>query len=131
MPEPLASSAPVQIPEISSSRVRSVQPPVGVVRNPAKPRTSRAPRPAPGQRDRGYRSAMPDRPDAARDADAERWLDLDVKLAYQERLIRELDALVREFGARLDKAERELAQLRQAMPPPLPLGPINEPPPHY
>jgi uncharacterized coiled-coil protein SlyX len=63
--------------------------------------------------------------------DAERWLDLDVKLAYQERLIRELDGLVREFGARLDQAERELAQLKQAIPPPLPLGAANEPPPHY
>jgi uncharacterized coiled-coil protein SlyX len=73
---------------------------------------------------------MPDRSDAASD-DAERWLDLDVKLAYQERLIQELDALVREFGARLDKAERELAEIKQAMPPPLPLGAINEPPPHY
>ncbi len=74
---------------------------------------------------------MSNRPEATHDADAERWLDLDVKLAYQERLIRELDALVREFGDRLVKAERELAELRQAMPPPVPLGPINEPPPHY
>lgn len=65
------------------------------------------------------------------EADAERWLDLDVKLAYQERLIHELDALVREFGARLDKAERELVQLKQAVPSPLPLGAANEPPPHY
>lgn len=65
------------------------------------------------------------------DADAERWLDLDVKLAYQERLIHQLDALVREFGDRLDKAERELAQLKQAVPPPVPLGAANEPPPHY
>ena len=30
------------------------------------------------------------------DSDAERWLDLDVKLAFQERLIRELDSLVRD-----------------------------------
>ena len=74
---------------------------------------------------------MSDRPDSARDRDDERWLDLDVKLAFQERLIRELDALVRELGDRLAKAERELAELRQAMPPPLPLGAINEPPPHY
>ena len=74
---------------------------------------------------------MSDRSDATSDSDAERWLDLDVKLAYQERLIRELDALVREFGDRLAKAEREIAELRRAMPPPLPLGPINEPPPHY
>jgi uncharacterized coiled-coil protein SlyX len=72
---------------------------------------------------------MSNRPDTT--PDAERWLDLDVKLAFQERLIRELDALVRELGDRLVKAERELAELRQAMPPPVPLGPINEPPPHY
>ncbi|HMG23200.1 MAG TPA: SlyX family protein [Kofleriaceae bacterium] len=72
---------------------------------------------------------MADRSDD--DGDAERWLDLDVKLAYQERLIHELDALVREFGARLDKTERELVQLKQAMPPPLALGGANEPPPHY
>ena len=74
---------------------------------------------------------MSDRPDATRDANAERWLDLEVKLAFQERLIRELDALVREFGDRLARTERELAELRQAMPPPLPIGPLNEPPPHY
>lgn len=73
---------------------------------------------------------MPDHT-ASDPGDAERWLDLDVKLAYQERLIHELDALVREFGARLDKAERELEQLKHAVPRPLPLGAANEPPPHY
>jgi uncharacterized coiled-coil protein SlyX len=72
---------------------------------------------------------MSDRADP--DADAERWLDLDVKLAYQERLIHELDTLVREFAERLAKAERELAAIKQAMPPPVPLGAIGEPPPHY
>ena len=65
-----------------------------------------------------------------RDADEERWLDLDVKLAFQERLIRDLDALVREFGSRLDQAERTIEQLQQALPPPLPLGGAGEPPPH-
>jgi uncharacterized coiled-coil protein SlyX len=78
---------------------------------------------------RRYPRAMSARSDSA--DDAERWLDLDIKLAYQERLIHELDALVREFAARLDKAERELAEIKQAMPPPLPLGALNEPPPHY
>jgi uncharacterized coiled-coil protein SlyX len=63
--------------------------------------------------------------------DAERWLDLEVKLAYQERLIQELDALVRQFADRLDKAERELEQLKQAVPRPVPIGAANEPPPHY
>ncbi|MBC7978534.1 MAG: SlyX family protein, partial [Myxococcales bacterium] len=60
---------------------------------------------------------MPDPHDDA-PTDAERWMDLDVKLAYQERLIHELDTLVREFGARLDKAERELTQLKHAVPAP-------------
>jgi len=74
-----------------------------------------------------YRGGMSDRTDP----DAERWLDLDVKLAFQERLIRELDTLVREFGDRLANAERELAELKQAVPRPVPLGAANEPPPHY
>ncbi len=63
--------------------------------------------------------------------DDERWLDIDVKLAYQERLIHQLDALVRDFGDRLDKAERELKELKQAVPPPVTLGAANEKPPHY
>ena len=63
----------------------------------------------------------------------EHLVDLDVKLAYQERLIRDLDALVREFGARLDKTERELVQLKEGMRSggEVPMGPANEPPPHY
>ncbi|MDB4953665.1 MAG: SlyX [Myxococcales bacterium] len=61
----------------------------------------------------------------------ERFMDLEVKLAFQDRLIRDLDALVRTFGTRLDTVERELRELKQAMPAPLPMGPQNEPPPHY
>lgn len=64
---------------------------------------------------------------------SEHLIDLEVKLAYQERLIRELDALVREFGARLDKTQRELEQLKQSVRNggEVPMGPANEPPPHY
>ena len=66
------------------------------------------------------------------DDSAERLEDLEVKLAFQDKLIRELDALVRTFGDRLDKAERELKQLRDAVrSPETALGPANEPPPHY
>ena len=62
----------------------------------------------------------------------ERLEDLEVKLAFQDKLIRELDALVRTFGDRLDEAERELAQLKAAVHSPEPVvGPGNEPPPHY
>lgn len=63
---------------------------------------------------------------------AERLEDLEVKLAFQDRLIRELDALVRTFGDRLDQAERELTQLKATVGSPEPvIGPANEPPPHY
>jgi SlyX protein len=63
----------------------------------------------------------------------ERIDDLEIKLAYQERLISELDALVRSFGTKLDEAMRELASLKESLrtggePT---LGPTNEPPPHY
>ena len=59
----------------------------------------------------------------------DRLVDLEVKLAYQDRLIADLDALVRTFGDRLDKTERELAQLKQTIA--VPPGPANERPPHY
>jgi uncharacterized coiled-coil protein SlyX len=61
---------------------------------------------------------------------SDRLTDLEVQLAYQDKLIRELDAVIREFGARLDKTERELRELKQGVAPP-PTGPADEPPPHY
>jgi uncharacterized coiled-coil protein SlyX len=61
---------------------------------------------------------------------ADRMIDLEVKLAYQDRLIRELDAVVRELGLRLDATERELKELKQGVAPPA-VGPADEPPPHY
>jgi uncharacterized coiled-coil protein SlyX len=62
--------------------------------------------------------------------DPPEWLvDVEVKLAYQERAIADLDALVRALAERLAEAERRLAELTAALPPPS--GPANEPPPHY
>jgi uncharacterized coiled-coil protein SlyX len=62
----------------------------------------------------------------------ERLEDLEVKLAFQDRLIRDLDALVRTFGDKLDKTNRELEALKQSIrSPETPMGPANEPPPHY
>lgn len=55
-------------------------------------------------------------------------IDLEIKLAYQERLIRELDALVRSYVTRLETVERELRELRSALPTDV-AG--NERPPHY
>lgn len=63
---------------------------------------------------------------------AERLEDLEVKVAFQDRLIRELDALVRTFGDKLDTTNRELEALKQSIrSPETTLGPANEPPPHY
>ena len=61
----------------------------------------------------------------------ERLEDLEVKVAYQERLIGELDALVRSFGVKLDEATREIKSLKEALrtggEPPL----VSDKPPHY
>jgi len=66
------------------------------------------------------------------DDDAPTVLDLEIKLAFQDRLIRELDALVRTFGTRLDALQREIDALKAAAhSPEAALGPANEPPPHY
>ncbi len=70
-------------------------------------------------------------PDSER-VDSERLLDLEVRIAYQDRLVRELDALVRQFADRLDQAERELKTLKQSLVSPEGgVGPGNEKPPHY
>jgi SlyX protein len=64
--------------------------------------------------------------------DAERFTDLEIKVAYQDKTIADLEALVRSFGVRLDELSRELTQLKQAVrSPETPVGPQNEPPPHY
>ncbi len=62
----------------------------------------------------------------------DRVTELEIKLVYQEQMIRELDSLVRAFGDKLDANTRELEKLKQAIrSPENPMGPGNEPPPHY
>jgi len=64
--------------------------------------------------------------------DPERFTDLEVKVAFQDKLIADLEALVRSFGIRLEELSRELKQLKEAVRSPEgPTGPANEPPPHY
>jgi uncharacterized coiled-coil protein SlyX len=64
--------------------------------------------------------------------DDDRVMDLEIKLAYQDKLIRELDALVRTFGEKLDETAREVKELKQSLKSPEgPTGPANERPPHY
>lgn len=62
----------------------------------------------------------------------ERISELEIRIAFQDKLIADLDALVRALGVRLDSALRELEQLKNAIrSPELPLGTSNEKPPHY
>ena len=62
----------------------------------------------------------------------ERITELEVKVAYQDRIIGALDEVVRGFTVRVETLERELAELRAGTnSPPALVGPANEKPPHY
>jgi len=58
--------------------------------------------------------------------------ELEIKIAFQDKVIADLDALVRKLGLRIDELARELAQLKAAVgSPELALGGHNDKPPHY
>ena len=59
----------------------------------------------------------------------ERMQDLEIKLAFQDKLIADLDALVRQLGDRLVVMQRELDELKKTAA--APALPGNERPPHY
>jgi SlyX protein len=62
----------------------------------------------------------------------ERLTDLEVRVAYQDRVVTALDDVVRQLSAKIEHLERELSELRAgAKSPPPALGPASEPPPHY
>jgi uncharacterized coiled-coil protein SlyX len=64
--------------------------------------------------------------------DAERFTELEIKVAFQDKVIADLEALVRSFGVRLDELTRELKQMKDAVrSPEVPMGPANERPPHH
>jgi len=63
----------------------------------------------------------------------ERVVELEVKVAYQDRLIADLDAVIRDFTGRVESLTRQLEQVKE-----LALGggsddigPADEKPPHY
>ena len=62
---------------------------------------------------------------------AQRCEALEIHLAFQEKLVRDLDELVRTLGDRLTQAEQTIGSLKQTMKGELPIGPADEPPPHY
>ena len=64
--------------------------------------------------------------------DHDRLVALEERAAYQDKLLADLDAVVREFAERTEKLERELAELKTTLQDGLPdVGPQNDKPPHY
>ena len=59
-------------------------------------------------------------------------VELEERIAYQDRLIQDLDEVVRAFTHKLELLEREVRRLRSAvLDAALPTGPAGDPPPHY
>jgi uncharacterized coiled-coil protein SlyX len=58
----------------------------------------------------------------------ERLTELEIRLAYQEKVIAALDEVVRDFAARVERVERWQKEREQSE---TPFGPPDEPPPHY
>jgi len=63
---------------------------------------------------------------------AERLTELEIRVEFQDRLVRTLDDVVHRFATRVEVLERELSELRSGDGrPPSPIGPAAEKPPHY
>lgn len=61
----------------------------------------------------------------------ERIIELEIRIAHQDKVIAALDDVVRAFAARVEKLEHQLAAVRQSAGGLDPVGPPDEPPPHY
>jgi uncharacterized coiled-coil protein SlyX len=62
----------------------------------------------------------------------ERIVELEIRLAYQDRLIADLDQVVRAFTERVAQLERDLRELKETAVQGEPnLGPADDKPPHY
>lgn len=63
--------------------------------------------------------------------DAERIIELEVRIAHQDKVIAALDDVLRSFTARVERLEQQLDTLRRAAGDLEAVGPPDEPPPHY
>jgi SlyX protein len=62
----------------------------------------------------------------------ERIVELEIRVAYQDKVIADLDEVVRAFTERVEKLERELEELKEtALAGGPEVGPSDDPPPHY
>ena len=58
----------------------------------------------------------------------DRLIELEIRLAYQDKALAALDEVVRDFTARVVRLERWQKEREAAE---QPVGPADEPPPHY
>ena len=64
--------------------------------------------------------------------DEERIIELESRVAYQSKLLSELDEVVRAFAERVERAERKIQRLETAQQQQRDvMEPHNTPPPHY
>jgi SlyX protein len=64
-------------------------------------------------------------------SDDERIIELEIRIAHQDKVIGALDDVLRAFTARVERLEQQLAGLRKAAGDLEAVGPPDEPPPHY
>jgi len=61
----------------------------------------------------------------------ERLVELEIRIAHQDKAISDLDEVVRAFARKVEAIEEQLRALQRATGDVGPVGPANEPPPHY
>jgi uncharacterized coiled-coil protein SlyX len=63
--------------------------------------------------------------------DDERLIEMEIRIAHQDKALAALDDVVREFALRVERMEQELREIRKASESPTAIGPADERPPHY
>lgn len=62
----------------------------------------------------------------------DRIIELEVRVAYQDKIIADLDEVLRAFTSKVEALQRELVELKQKLEDDQPeLGPADDAPPHY
>ncbi len=75
---------------------------------------------------------MTRRPSCYNFAMEERIIELETRVAYQEKLLCDLDEVVQAFAKRVEKVEKRLRHLKdKQLEPQEEMEPHNTPPPHY
>lgn len=62
----------------------------------------------------------------------DRIIELEVRVAYQDKIIADLDEVLRAFTSKVEALQRELVELKHKLEDDQPeLGPADDAPPHY